>query len=188
MAVIEPNVLTDCTTDIADVSFDFCNPKFEYGDIRVLYISKYSDPGFTDIENLSEWTTKLNPSTGTIKKLWVSAEKPKGTPTSQVAAGGFTKTTTREHAINGIFDQLNDTNYEFLLALQNGGKFRIWYQLSDGGTGVGDSVYGGNSGIEVSVDADSVHPRDAGAFTVADFSFTWKSLFAPSRSVFPAAA
>jgi hypothetical protein len=76
-------------------------------------------------------------------------------------------------------DETNDTNYNFLLMTECGGKFKIWFQTSD------DILYGGNLGIEVSFRANLLIPRERTALVKFMSKSTWKSLKSPFRCASP---
>jgi hypothetical protein len=138
--------------------------------------------GFTDVSSLGEWTTNLSDTADNkIRTLIVIGELPEPERLEVATSGDRIAIGYKTFNLNFAIDETNDTNYNFLLQTECGGKFLIWYETSDG------MLYGGNDGIEVSIVLNQPIPRERNAIVTIVGKATWKSKFSPYRCDSPMA-
>ena len=177
-----PPCPTDCSGALADVSFNDCAPEWHWGEITKIYIAESNFAGFTDVTSLAEWTTNLSDTADDkIRTLIVKGELPEPETTETPASGDRIAIGYKTFSLPFIIDETNDINYNFLLLSECGGKYKIWYETSDG------VLYGGNAGIEVSLRMNQIIPLERTALVTLSGKFTWKSLQSPFRSTSPMA-
>lgn len=175
-----PPCPTTCSGSVADVSFNECAPETHWGEVSKVYITEADFAGFTDVTDAAEWLTNLG-DTGDdkIRTLIVIGELPEPETTETPMSGDRIAIGSKTFNLNFTIDETNETNYNFLLMSECGGKYLIWYETSDG------ILYGGNDGIEVSLRANQIIPRERTAMVTIECKATWKSLQSPFRCESP---
>jgi hypothetical protein len=179
-----PPCPTTCSGSLADVSFNECAPEYHYGEVSKIYIAESNfesvdnagNPGFSDVTSLVEWNDNLSDTADSkIRTLIVLGDLPEA-ETTEIATSGD-RIAIGYKTFNLIFeiDETNDTNYNFLLMSECGGKYLIWFETSDG------LLFGGNLGIEVSLRLNYMIPRERTALQKIMGKATWKSLQSPFR-------
>jgi hypothetical protein len=177
-----PPCPTDCSGAVADVLFNDCVPELHWGEISYLYIVGSSFAGFTDVTDLAEWTSNLSQTADDkIRKLTVIGELPEPELTEISYSGDRVARGSKTFNLAFEVDETNETNYNFLLMSECGGKYLIWFETSDG------ILYGGNDGIEASVLLNLMVPRERTALVKYMGKATWKSLKSPYRCDSPMA-
>lgn len=185
-----PACPTDCNGAVADVSFSECAPETHYGEVSKLYIAPANfesvdnagNPGFSDVTSLTEWNDNLSDTADNkIRTLIGIGDFPEPETTETPISGDRVVTGFKKFTLPFEVDEVNDTNYNFLLLLECGGKFLMWFETSDG------LLFGGNAGIEVSMPANYLIPRERTAVQKIMLKPTWKSLKSPFRSDSPLA-
>lgn len=172
---------TGCETPTPAVSFSACAPEVNAAEISKLWIT--SGNGLADVSDASEWLARLSQDgtdEGAIRELTVIGDKPRPSVTKIDISGGRKAVTSRNHVINADIDETNDINHEFVRKLQCGGEFRLWYTTSEE-----KNIYGGNDGIEVSIDADMVIERSRGGKVVFGLIIEWINKFLEERHTSP---
>jgi len=183
-----PPCPTTCSGSLADVSFNECAPEYHYGEVSKIYIAESNfesvdnagNPGFSDVTSLTEWNDNLSDTADSkIRTLVVLGDLPEA-ETTEIATSGD-RIAIGYKTFNLIFeiDETNDTNYNFLLMSECGGKYLIWFETSDG------LLFGGNLGIEVSLRLNYLIPRERTALQKIMGKATWKSLLSPFRCESP---
>lgn len=185
-----PPCPTTCAGAVADVSFSECAPDWNYGEVSKIYLAEQNfesvdnagNPGFSDVTSLTEWNDNLSDTVdGKIRTLVVLGDLAEAEVTELPASGDRIAIGYKTFTLNFTIDETNDTNYNFHLLAECGGKFLIWFETSGG------LLFGGNLGIEVSLRLNYVIPRERTAMQVITGKATWKSLQSPFRSDSPLA-
>lgn len=173
---------TTCSGSVAEVSFNECAPETHWGEVSKVYITESDFAGFTDVSALPEWTANLaDTGDDKIRTLIVIGELPEPETTEVPLSGDRVAIGYKTFNLNFTIDETNETNYNFLLMSECGGKYLIWFETSDG------ILYGGNDGIEVSLRMNQIIPRERTALVTIECKATWKSLQSPFRCVSPMA-
>ena len=177
-----PPCPTTCEGAVADVSFNECAPEKHWGEVSKIYIVASNFAGFTDVTDLAEWTTNLSDTADNkIRTLIGIGDLPEAEITEVPMSGDRVAVGYKTFNLPFEIDETNETNYAFLLMTECGGKYKIWFETSDG------ILYGGNAGIEVSFRANLLIPRERTALVKFMSNSTWKSLKSPFRSASPLA-
>lgn len=182
--LIYPDCPSDCGGALPAVSFDDCAPAIHYGEVSKLYLANVEAADFTNVELLSEWTTRLtadgtNPDA--IRELTVIGDLPEAERTEIAISGDRTIAGVKNFTMNFEIDETNVTNYNFLLTTECNLKFKMWFETSDG------ILYGGNEGIEASILMNLVIPRERTDVVKYMGQAKWRSQFSPLRSTMPTA-
>ena len=183
-----PPCPTTCSGAVADVSFNECAPENNWGEVSKIYIAasdfesvdNAGNPGFSDVTSLTEWNDNLSDTVDDkIRTLVVLGDLPEA-ETTEVATSGD-RIAIGYKTFNLVFeiDETNETNYNFLLMSECGGKYLIWYETSGG------LLFGGNAGIEVSLKLNYLIPRERTALQKIMGKATWKALQSPFRCTSP---
>ena len=173
---------TTCSGSVAAVSFNECAPETHWGEVSKVYITESDFAGFTNVAALPEWTANLaDTGDDKIRTLIVIGELPEPETTEVPLSGDRVAIGYKTFNLNFTIDETNETNYNFLLMSECGGKYLIWFETSDG------ILYGGNDGIEVSLRMNQIIPRERTALVTIECKATWKSLQSPFRCVSPMA-
>lgn len=185
-----PPCPTGCDGAVGDVSFSECAPETHYGEVSKLYIAPANfesvdnagNPGFSDVTSLTEWNDNLSDTADNkIRTLIGIGDFPEPETTETPISGDRVVNGPKKFTLPFEVDEVNDTNYNFLLQLECGGKFLMWFETSDG------LLFGGNAGIEVSMPANYLIPRERTAVQKIMLKPTWKNQFSPFRSDSPLA-
>ena len=177
-----PPCPTTCSGFVADVLFNECAPEKHWGEISKIYIAASNFVGFLDVSDLAEWLANLDDTVDDkIRTLIGLGDLPEAETTEVPMSGDRIAIGYKTFNLPFEIDETNETNYAFLLMTECGGKYKIWYETSDG------ILYGGNTGIEVSFRANLLVPRERSALVKFMSKSTWKSLQSPFRCVSPLA-
>ena len=183
-----PDCPTTCSGSVPDVSFNECVPENNWGEVSKIYITESDfesvdnagNPGFSDVTSLTEWNDNLSDTEdGKIRTLVVLGDMPEAETTEVPTSGDRVAIGFKTFTLPFEIDETNDTNYNFLLMSECGGKFLIWYETSGG------LLFGGNAGIEVSLKLNYLIPRERTALQKIMGVATWKSLRSPFRCESP---
>lgn len=170
-----------CDAALPDVDFDLCNPEFHFGEISDLFIANLGHP-LTDETDATEWTARLNLGSSDparILRLYGIGDKPAADSNEAEASYGRKAYGAKEHTINFTIDEVSPLNYELLRKLECSKVVLIWYKTTDG------QLFGGASGIKVSLNFDHIIPEDSSALQTLVASITWISKFHPCMTVWP---
>jgi hypothetical protein len=171
-----PDCPTTCGGSVADVSFNECAPETHYGEVSKLYIVDANFPGFVNAGDLAEWTPLTSDTEdGHIRTLTVIGDLPEAETTEIPLSGDRVVYGFKTFNLNFTIDETNETNYAFLKTLECPGKVIIWFETSDG------LLFGGDTGIEVSIKINMVIPRERTALLTFVGKATWKALTSPCR-------
>ena len=145
-----------CQGDIPAVVFDDCAPVFNLSEIKRIFIGKKIAAPFTDATQEAEWTTRLsqNSTSGDdyLRTLVVRGNKPAPAPVKKLLTNKRNITITKNHTLNFLIDESNQTNHDFLVELEESGiqEIRFWYET------FGGKMFGGNEGIVAFIDLNMV--------------------------------
>jgi hypothetical protein len=174
---------TGCDQLLQPVSFSECAPEVNLAEIIRVYVAKATADDFTDVTNITEWTSRLSDTANTddsIRRLTVSADKPLPTANTIEISNNRSFTPDRTFVLNVTVDETNQLNYAFMQALQCGGTYKIWYETRGG------YMYGGNTGIKVSVPgAGDEQLRGVSEIERFQYIFQWVARQSPDRTISP---
>ena len=173
--LVIPTCPTDCS-GLPAVYFDECAPDVHYGEVVKLYMAAVDAADFTNVELLGEWTTRLSDAgvdPDAIRELTVYGELPEAEQTEITISGDRTVVGYKQFTLNFEVDETNDINYNWLMNLECNLKFKIWFETSDG------RLYGGNEGIEATVRANLMIPKERTDIVKFIGTAKWKSIFSP---------
>lgn len=178
-----PTCSASCDADLPQVNFSDCAPEVIFSEIQRIFVAKATAAPFTDWTQAAEWTTRLSQTTTTgndyIRPLTVIGDKPAAAGVSKDISNGRKVVVGKDHTINFTIDDVSQENYEFMRALECGGKFRMWYETAGG------KMYGGNEGILVDIDANVVDNRGREEIETINGVITWRAKFSPERTDSP---
>ncbi len=175
---------TDCIGSLPDWSFNDCAPEVNNGEITKVYLARADAADFVNVDDAAEWNSRLSQTADTnnsIRTLVGIGELAAPEATEQEISKGRKVYVDRSFTMPFSLDETNETNYSAILALQCGSKFKIWFETSGG------LLFGGNTGIEVSVKADVVIPVSRQELIKFPIEFSWKNKFSPLRTTSPLA-
>jgi hypothetical protein len=173
---------TGCETALPITKFDDCNPVILLSEIETVYLGKPTTTAFTDVEDPTEWATRLSQTAvdaDAIRPLTVIADKAAGAPVVKDLSNGRKKQIRLDQTLNVEIDDASDENYNFVRTLQAcGGMAKMWYKTKGG------KMYGGNNGIEnASVVLSLVQARGADEIEKFTGTVTWSAVSDPERNV-----
>lgn len=182
--LIYPVCPDGCESALPAVLFDDCAPEIHYGEVAKIYFANAEAADFTNVELLSEWTTRLS-AAGTdpdaIRELTVLGDLPEAERTEINISGDRIIAGQKQFTLPFEVDETNVVNYEFLLTAECNLKFKMWFETSDG------ILYGGNEGILASVLMNLMIPRERTDVVKYMGTAKWKSQYSPLRSTMPTA-
>ena len=178
-----PTCPTDCTDQLPEVSFDFCNPIIEFSEIRRIFVAKPVASSFLDWTQAAEWVARIDPATTSgddyIRELRVTADKPVPTAVTKDISNGRKVTIGKDHVLNFTIDDVSDENYEFMRASECGMRAKIWYETEGG------RMHGGNDGILVDLKMDNQLNRGREEIALIPGVATWRAKFTEERTISP---
>lgn len=195
----DPICPEDCDVSLPELNFSDCAPEINLSQIKRIYLAKVTAASFVDWTLPDEWAERITntdpepitdeedpdypggPTGDEIRQLVVIGDKP--APSSNVIdiSGGRKYTTNKTHTLPFDIDETNDVNYEAMRMMQCGGTFKMWYETAGG------KLYGGNSGITVTVDISDILARGINEIERLTGTFTWERRFDPERTTSPIA-
>lgn len=172
---------TDCEDNLPETEFDECNPEINEGQIAKVYITNRDNP-LTDWTDPAEWNLRLDNSSAdpdAIRTLHVIGDKPAPSSNDIELSLGRTVKSKKDHLINIAVDETNAVNHEFLRENECSGQYLMWYETLDG------LLFGGNEGIEVSLNLDMIIPQANNELITFSGTANWKSKFTEERTDSP---
>lgn len=172
----EPNCVTDCAGSMPIVEFTKCAPKTYTAQINYLYWTNVGQ-SMVDWTSPVEWAARLsNSSTNpqAIRTLFVIGSKPKPEAQKIKISLGREIIGKKKHTVAFKIDELNQTNHDMVRQIECGGQFLVWY-------GTTQLLWGGNSGIEASIDIDEIITDDSGTVITIEGTMSWEARFTPER-------
>lgn len=178
MSIIVPVCPTGCTSMPAPVDFDVCAPEILFGEIRHIYVASGESTPFTDVESLSEWTTRISNDAvdeDTIRELMVSADLPAASADEIIISLGRKVYSPATHVINVDIDDLSAANYEFARTTSCNAAYRIWFATES-------KIYGGTDGILATINLRPVIERGVKSINKLTGTITWDAQFSPEMN------
>lgn len=177
MSVITvPVCPADCDELDIEVLFDPCAPEFESAQIERVYIAKANAPDFTNVDDLAEWTPRIDVD---IFELKVIGDMPEPESTEIPWVDGEVVNGDKKFTTNFRILEVNDTNYQFMRSVQCNVRYKFWFATAGG------KIYGGNAGITAQFKGGFVIPEDRTDITKLMFVAKWTSANFPDRSTSP---
>jgi hypothetical protein len=184
MSVIHlPVCPTTCAGTLGSINFDDCAPEVHFGEIARLYLAALDETPFANQANFDSpvyWATKLSETAitaGAIREFTVIGEMPEPGQTDIPISGDRIVQGFKMFVLNLEIDETNETNYNFLLLSECGGKYKAWFETADG------IIYGGWQGLEVSVKMNQVIPKTRQEIVKILVKVSWSSRNHPLRQV-----
>jgi len=193
MSVITlPVCPTTCAGTLGSVRFNECAPEVHFGEIARLYLWALDDEAFAsqaDFDDLVHWSEHImegpdihtglpaDTITDPIRVFTVIGEMPEPEQTETSISGDRIIIGFKKFVLNLEIDETNDTNYNFLLLSECGGKYHAVFETADG------MVYGGYQGLEVSIKMNQVIPRERTNVVKIMVKVSWSSKTHPLRQI-----
>jgi len=180
--LLYPTCPEDCAGSLPEPKFNDCSPQLGYGEIETLYIGKVGTAPFSNVEDLSEWTTRLGlviSDDDAIRAFTVKGQLAAPAATEIKISKNRTIRGFKTFTMAAQIDEDTDENYEAHLTFECNNKFVIWFATSDG------MLFGGNDGIEASIISDYIIPPERTAIRYVDLKAIWDSKKSPLRSIDP---
>ena len=178
MSAINPTCPTSCASTVAVVSFDFCDPNVNFGEIEKLYVAPKDAANLSDWTSATAWAARItNSGTGAddIREMHVSADLPAPERDKVDISVRRTVTTPATWTINIDIDDLGDENYEFIRSTACNTSVKVWFATQN-------YIYGGNTGIIAEISLDPMIERGKKSLQKASGTITWEAKFAPERT------
>lgn len=184
MSVISlPVCPTTCGGTLGAIDFDDCAPEVHFGEIAKLYLGVLDEIPFAsqaEFDSAAHWATHLSDSAttaGAIREFTVIGEMPEPEQTEVPISGDRIVQGFKKFVLNLEIDETNETNYNFLLLSECGGKYKAWFETADG------IIYGGYQGLEVSVKMNQPIPKSRQELVKITVKVSWQSKNHPLRQI-----
>jgi hypothetical protein len=184
MSVITvPTCPTTCIGVLGSIDFSNCAPETHFGEISRMYLWALTDVPFAsqaEFDSAAHWATHVNGSSvtaGSIRQLIGIGELPE--PEMTITPLSNDRQIVGFRKFNMVFDvdETNETNYNWMLTSECGGKYKMCYETADG------LIYGGYQGIEVSIIVTQPIPKTKQEVVKLIMKPTWFSKFDPLRQI-----
>ncbi len=167
----------DCTDELPEVDFSICAPEVNFGEIDGLFLTNIGNP-LTDVNSAAEWATRMAAADDTKMFEWhIIGEKPAATDNEIQISRDITVSGKKDHLLNIEIQQTNHTNYEMMRNLECPRKVLGWYRTSGG------KMYGGNTGIEMTVKLNHIIPKSNKEITTFGGTAKWSAKYHPNETV-----
>jgi len=184
MSVNIPTCPTDCTSQVPIVSFNDCAPETHWGQINKIYLTNigqsFDDLG-QDYTTSPAWLSRINNSgvnVDAIRELTVIGNLPAAETQEKEISNRRKIYSPKKYSLAFKIDETNDINYEWLRGLGCNGQYLMWFANDT-------HIYGGDTGIEVSIDAGLIIPENYQDLDEIQGTFKWESQFYPERTINP---
>jgi len=177
LAFALPVCPTSCSSTLAPVEFDECNPQTNGAQIAKIYITNIGNP-LVDWTDPIEWASRLNDAAvlaSDILTLHVIGSKPIPTGTEKEISLGRKVVGKKTHLLPFKIDETNDVNHEFLRQNECGGSYLFWYETLEG------KLFGSTDGIIASMLLDMNIAESADELIQNEGKMEWKSKFTEER-------
>lgn len=180
--LLYPTCPESCAGSLPEPSFNECAPVIGYGEVSKIYLAKADADGFTNVELLSEWTSRLALGVSdpdAIRAFTVIGDLPEPELTEITISGNRTVTGFKKFSLPFEIDEDNDENYQAHLTFECNTKFKMWFETADG------MMFGGNQGIDASILSNYMIPRGRTEVRKVMGRAKWDSKKSPLRNVSP---
>lgn len=174
---------TNCVGTLGSIDFDDCAPEVHFGEIAKLYLWALDEAPFAtqaEYDSAAHWATHLSDSAitaGAIREFTVIGEMPDPETTEIPISGDRIVKSPSKFVLNLEVDETNETNYNFLLLSECGGKYKANFEMADG------IIYGGMSGLEVSIKMSQPLPKTRQEIVKMLMKVSWQSKNHPFRQI-----
>lgn len=181
--IVLPTCPTTCGGTLGAVDFDDCAPEVHFGEIAKLYLWVLDEVPFAsqaEFDSAAHWATHISDSgvtAGSIREFTVIGEMPEPEVTETPISGDRMISGFKKFSLNLEIDETNETNYNFLLLSECGGKYKACFETADG------IIYGGYQGLEVSLKMNQVIPKERSGVVKIMTKVTWSSKTHPLRQI-----
>ena len=177
---VTPTCPVDCSSIALSPSFSECAPETNVGEITKLYLQALDGACFDDVEDLAEWTADL--ASGDVVEFTVWGEMPEGEETEIPISGDRIAKGRTTFVLNLEVDETNNTNYEIARTLSGCTvKYNVWWETAGG------KIYGGDCGVEATVMAKFITPKERTEIEKILINVKWRDRFLPERADSPMA-
>lgn len=175
-----------CTATLPVISTDLCNPTVRSAQItKIFWTLAGDDHDLTSAADDAEWATRLSDSTvysGTppakIRTLPVIGSLPLPSVSPLEISLGRKHYPTPDRTLSFKIDDLSLTNIAAVNDVTNGNTYKIWFLA-------GGLLWGGNSGIDVTMQIDIEIPEGRGEIITGSGQCTWLADALPDPIVDP---
>ena len=111
--LLYPTCPESCGGALPAVSFDDCAPAIHYGEVSKLYLANVEAANFTNVELLSEWTTRLSENStdaNAIREITVIGDLPEAERTEIAISGDRTIAGVKNFTMNFEIDETNGSS------------------------------------------------------------------------------
>ncbi len=175
----------DCDFTLPVVDFADCNPEVNESQIQKIYEAKPTAANFSDWTSPTEWAARLSQTStdpDAIREYTVIGDKPKPEATEKIISGERTVRVNKKHTINFDIDESNAINHDAVRNHKCISQVKIWYQTKSG------HLFGGNEGIEASIEIDMTLSRTSGDLILYQGTLKWDNRDLEERCVSPIAS
>jgi hypothetical protein len=170
-----------CTTVLPVVKADLCDADIHFGEISMLMFTRLGD-GLTDWTDDTEWATRMdNASTGTtalptsgladIRQLFGIGSIGKAERTEIKLPRKTKGYTAPKYNFTFLVTDTGDANMAFSRALPVGGQvYSAWF-------GTEERLFGGNSGVTMTVISDPTIPDNADDIMRLELTLSFEGVF-----------
>lgn len=173
----------NCSFSLPTFKFSECAPRTKEGGLCNIFLRNVGNP-LTNWEDLNEWTTNISntdPGATKIRALTVTGDVPLPESTEKTISHQRVIKLAKKRTANAKIDDDSDDNYDAMRQIQCGGSYLAWL-LTNGG-----DLYGGNEGIQVTIDADEVIPESIEENVFINMVLKWNDRISPLRIAAPMA-
>jgi len=177
LAFALPVCPTNCTSTMAPVSFDECQPETNGAQIAKIYLTNIGNP-LADWSDILEWQARLDNTAAAataILTLHVIGSKPVPAGTEKDISLGRKVVGKKTHILPFKIDETNDINHEFLRQNECGSQYLMWYETLEG------KLFGSTNGIIASILLDMNISESADDLIQNEGKFEWKAKFTEER-------
>lgn len=177
MSISLINCPTDCTFPLPPFEFSECNPAVLEGQVTDIFLANIGNPlvNWTDV---MEWASRVSNTDNTataIRHLTVIGDVPAPELSQKTISHKRKITITKKRKLNIKIDDNTEANYQAMRYIECGGSYLMWY-LTNGG-----KLYGGNEGIQVTLDISEVIPESTDENVYIQGSAEWDAKISPAR-------
>lgn len=180
---LDPTCPTGCGSAQPTMSFTKCNPIHYAAGIGWLYIGGIGN-SLTDVTSAAEWAAKISNSSSAssaIREMIIMGSKPKPESQKVTLGYGLVVPGKKKHTIPFKVMQANLTNIAMVRAFECGGTVLGWYETTS------NILFGGDHGIEGTIEADVVIDEDSGQVIRIEGIFSFELQYSPEAVLSPIA-
>ena len=180
-ANLTPTCPTNCNSLLPSDHYDFCKPTLNFGEIEMIYLAPGNAECFTDWALPTEWLARISDTAvgiNYIRRFAVIGDQPAASNEEIPISLGRKVFTPKTFTLNLDIDDTDDLNYAFFRTLECNEVVKLWYKA-------GNELFGGNCGLDVSINANYTIERGRKTLHKIIFTVTWEDDFSPERVTSP---